>query len=262
MNGLTTVNVELTSRCNKSCAMCGRCKMERDHPELCDWGDMEFDLVHEISKQLPSGIGVQFHFNGEPLLYPYLADALTLFQRQIRCLNTNGKLLMEKREDLLHLDTLTISVIQDDPEGAEQYEIAKEFVKWKGDRLPLMVYRMLGWIEPWRLKEWKSLRGIEVYRMLHDPMGSRDYVKPVTKPEIGICLDLLSHMAIDRKGRVSLCVRFDPEGLGIIGNANEDTLEEIWNGYTRQTAIEYHKAGQRNKVAICAKCDYWGVAGG
>ena len=69
-------------------------------------------------------------------------------------------------------------------------------------------------------------------------------------------------MAIDRKGKVSLCVRYDPEGMGIIGDAKRNTFDEIWNGQGRRMVIEKHKKGQRNKVATCSKCDYWGVPGG
>ena len=59
-NGLTTVNVELTSRCNKNCWMCGRRKIDREYPEIAlKYGDMDFELVKKIAKQLPAGIVVQ-----------------------------------------------------------------------------------------------------------------------------------------------------------------------------------------------------------
>lgn len=45
-------------------------------------------------------------------------------------------------------------------------------------------------------------------------------------PEIGIYLEMLNHMAINRFGKVSICVRFDPKGLGIVGDVTvEETLE-------------------------------------
>jgi hypothetical protein len=49
-------------------------------------------------------------------------------------------------------------------------------------------------------------------------------------PEIENCLEILNHMAINRIGKVSICVRFDPKGLGIIGDAAVDSLLDIWNG--------------------------------
>ena len=56
-------------------------------------------------------------------------------------------------------------------------------------------------------------------------------------------------MAINRLGKVSICVRFDPKGLGIIGDAAVDPLLDIWNGPKRiewgsitfrEEEIKYH----------------------
>jgi hypothetical protein len=93
-------------------------------------------------------------------------------------------------------------------------------------------------------------------------MGSRDYTKKVTKPEIGVCLDLLHHPAIDRYGSVSICVRFDPEGLGRIGNVNEHRLDDILNGPRRQSIINGHLQGHRSTCGLCHDCDFWGVPTG
>lgn len=50
-NGLSMVNVELTSRCNKNCWMCGRRKIDREYPEITlEYGDMEFKLAEKIEK--------------------------------------------------------------------------------------------------------------------------------------------------------------------------------------------------------------------
>ncbi len=50
LNGLGTINIELTSRCNKNCWMCGRRKVDREYPELAlNYGDMDFDLVKHIA---------------------------------------------------------------------------------------------------------------------------------------------------------------------------------------------------------------------
>ena len=268
MNGLAFLHLELTSRCNKGdgtpgsgCWMCGRRKMEREHPDLCHWGDMPLEMVYEISKQVPQGIVVQLHNNGESTLYPHLGDALNLFRHCIRCFNTNGKLLLEKADEIIgNLETLTVSVVQNDEEGEEQYETVCKFLEKKGDQKPAMVYRLLGKVR--NPERWEKAQGVCARRILHAPGGSFDYEKRVTIPEIGICLDLLTHLCVDRYGNISLCVRFDPEGELRLGNIRDMTLEDAWNGPKRKTYLDFHVLGKRDCLLGCSRCEYWGVPRG
>ena len=260
-NGLYCIHLELTSRCNKNCWMCGRRKIDREYPEIAmNYGDMDFELVKKIAEQLPEGIVVQFHNNGEPLLYPKFGEAIRLFRNQIKCVDTNAKLIVEKADEIIdNLDTITISVIENDGEGDEQYALVKEFLEIKGKRKPHMIYRCLGNVDT---KRWKGLDGTIATRILHNPLGSFKYKKPPTVPEIGICLEILNHMAINRFGKVSVCVRFDPKGLGIIGDANSNSLADIWQGAQRKEWIKYHIEGRRDKIPLCSYCDFWGVPTG
>ncbi len=257
-HGLANVNVELTNRCNKKCWMCGRRKVEREYPDLVlSYGDMDFTLVEKIANQLPPDIVVQLHNNGEGLLYPQFGEAAKLFEKQITNIVSNGKLLVEKADEIIdNLDTLAISVFEDDPEADEQYEILQEFLSMKGNRAPFTNVRLNGEVDAGR---YENLVDLKIKRVLHAPMGSFNYKKDPTIPEIGICLDFLHHMAINREGKVSICVRFDPKGLGVIGNANDISLEQIWNSSLRKEWLEYHKKGQRNNVPLCSYCQFWGV---
>jgi MoaA/NifB/PqqE/SkfB family radical SAM enzyme len=241
--------------------MCGRRKIDREYPEIAmNYGDMDFDLAKKIAEQLPKGIVVQFHNNGEPLLYPKFGEAVRLFKDQIKCVDTNAKLIVEKADEIIdNLDTITISVIENDPEGDEQYDLVKEFLKIKGGRKPHMIYRCLGDVDTER---WEKLHGIIATRILHNPLGSFKYEKKPTVPEIGICLEILNHMAINRFGKVSICVRFDPKGFGIIGDANLTPLIDIWNDSKRKEWIKYHVEGNRSKISLCSYCDFWGVPTG
>lgn len=260
-NGLTTVNIELTSRCNKNCWMCGRRKIDREYPEIAiKYGDMEFELVKLIARQLPGGIVVQLHDNGEPLLYPRFKEAMGLFNRQIRCMDTNGKLIIEKADEIIgNMETLTISTFENDDEAEEQYKLIEKFLGIKKDRKPNVIIRCLGNMG---IEQYKKFGCIIATRILHSPLGSFGYKKNPTIPEIGICLDLLSHLVIKRDGKVSICVRLDPEGLGVIGDCIETPLADIWNNRGRKKWIEYHIEGKRNKVPLCSKCEFWGVPTG
>ena len=256
--GLSCINIELTSNCNKNCWMCGRRKLEKEHPELCSWGDMNFRLVAKLAREIPRGMMIQFHNNGEPLCYPLLLEALQIFNGKIRCLNTNGKLLVHKAYELIdNLESLTISVIENDPEGDEQYEIVKKFLLLKGKRKPAnIVYRLLGNVE--KKERWYELPGRVATRVLHDPMGSFDYQRKVTIPEHGICLDLLNHIAINKDGLVSVCVRFDPEKQLVIGDCNNMPLWKIWNIKKRTDMVKAHLQGRRNELSMCSKCHFYG----
>ena len=260
LTGLYCIHLELTNKCNKRCWMCGRRKIEKDCPHLATFNDdMEFSLVKSIAQQLPKNIVVQFHNNGEPFLYSKLFDALHLFKKQIRCLDTNGKLLLKDANKIIdNLDTITISVFENDPEADEQYGIVKKFLEIKGIKKPRVIYRLLGEIT--NSERWYELPGLIATRTLHSPMGSFKYEKTPTIPEIGICVEALNHLAISVNGDVSMCVRFDPERVGVIGNVYKNTLDEIWNGDLRQKYLQLHIDGKRDEIPLCSKCEYWGVA--
>jgi radical SAM protein with 4Fe4S-binding SPASM domain len=257
-NGLTTVNVELTNRCNKNCWMCGRRKIDREYPEIAlQYGEMDFELVKSIAEQLPDSIMVQLHNNGEPLLYPKFKEASQLFARQIRCMDTNGILLVERADDIIdNLDTLTISTFENDEEAEDQYQKIEKFLKIKGERKPSVIIRCLGNVE---VERYRTFGCTLATRILHSPLGSFKYSKNPTVPEAGICLDLLNHMAIRTDGKVSLCVRFDPTGLGVIGDCRTTPLVDIWNGQKRKDWVKLHIEGKRKSVPLCSTCEFWGV---
>jgi radical SAM protein with 4Fe4S-binding SPASM domain len=261
MNGLSVLNLELSSVCNKNCWCCGRRKLEKLHPDKCNWGFMPLSLVYSISQQVPKDIIIQFHCDGEPLMYPDLKQALNMFPDNIKCFNTNAKLLLTKAEDIIDLvDTLTISVIPNDPEADEQYEIVKAFLHIKKQRKPLVIFRLLGNVE--KADRWYSLPGVVATRILHSPMGSFDYEKKTTVPEHGICLDLLTHLVINRHGEVFPCVRFNPMKYNMLGNIKDTLLEDMWNSPLRKKLIKQHLLGNRSCSQLCKNCDFWGIPRG
>jgi len=73
---------------------------------------------------------------------------------------------------------------------------------------------------------------------------------------------MLSHLVIRHDGKVSICVRFDPKGLGIIGDCTRESLINIWNGSKRKKWLQYHIEGKRDKIPLCSYCEFWGVPTG
>lgn len=261
---LLTVNIELTSRCNKDCWMCGRRKIDKDYPNIkMNYGDMDFELLKNISSQIPDRVLIQFHNNGEPFLYPRLKDALKLFKGKIRTLDTNGKLLLERSDDIQkNLESITISTFQNDPEWENQYKVLVKYLEKYGNSYPNVIIRVLGDVGKERLKLYEETGCLLAHRVLHSPMGSFGYQRKTVIPEHGFCMEMLSHPAINRFGEVSTCVRFDPHRVGVLGDLKKQSFEEIWMGKKRDKWLRLHLKGLRDKVPLCSKCEFWGIPRG
>jgi hypothetical protein len=184
--------------------------------------------------------------------------------------NTNGILLAEKADDLIgNIDTLTLSIIEKDEPGnvEQQRKNLAEFLKLKGDKRPNVVLRFLGNVER---RPWNFFNLLQATRVLHSCNGSFDYKQQVTIPEMGICLDVLTGIAIDRTGKVFPCVRFNPDGLSQIGDLNSASLDEVVNSieshhwqkgkHLRKRYVQLHVQGRRNEIDLCARgpCQYYG----
>ena len=155
---------------------------------------------------------------------------------------------------------MSISVFEGDVEQSKQFEVIKKFLERKKNRKPFTSIKLVGNADS---EKYQSLGVLVIKRVLHNPMGNFEYQKKnPTIPEIGICLDFLRHLCINREGNISICVRFDPGGLGIIGDANKESLMEVWNSKKRLEWLELHKHGKREQVPLCRKCQYWGVPTG
>jgi radical SAM protein with 4Fe4S-binding SPASM domain len=236
--------------------------IEKKHPELvAHYGHMDVKLMRMIACQIPEKIVVHLHNNGEPTLYPELGHAIRTFERQITHFDTNGKLLLVKAAEIIgHLDCMAVSIIESDNESEQQYLIVKEFLELKQDQKPLVTLRMNGDVYVEKYEGLINNYQLNVAsRTLHSPMGSFEYRRRPTVPELGVCWDFLHHLSIDKDGRVSPCVRFDPYGEHVIGDANIERLEDIWNGTRRQEWLKLHLKGRRDKIPLCKKCEYWGV---
>jgi radical SAM protein with 4Fe4S-binding SPASM domain len=151
---------------------------------------------------------------------------------------------------------MSISVFENDIEGEQQLDIIEKFIFLKKDNKPYTTLRLIGEVDQ---EKYKHLGLPIITRTLHSPMGSFNYKNEPTIPEIGICLDFLNHLAIDVDGNVSICVRFDPKGLGIIGNTKNESLEQMWNSEKRLKWKDLHIKGQRCKIPLCSYCKFWGV---
>lgn len=260
LTALSQINIELTSRCNKSCFFCGH-----QNPKVnttLEYGDIDINLLVRIASQIPPFVIVQFHRDGEPLLYPHFKEAMSMFCVQIRSIVTNGKLLMEKADEIIdRCETVTVSAFDRDPDGDEQSHVLREFLRIKGERSPRVNVKIVGGMDESRLAALVGLGTPILYRSLHNPCGDFRYRRSTPPiPEVGICLDFLSHPSVDWRGNFYICNRLDVNNYGRLGNLNDSTLESLWNSQKRKTMMGHHIDGRRDLAnPLCAKCEYYGI---
>lgn len=243
------LTIELTSNCNKACSFCGRAKDRKEG--ILPQGDMPMWMVINIIYGFDGSL-VQFNKDGEPLMYEQLGEVAELCRKLTTNIVTNGKLLMERKHILKdNFDTITVSVIEDDE---EQFETVKSFVEYTSS--PRVLIKFLG---SYNNREYGKLGLQTMRRSIHKPEGDTGYkgsLPPV--PEFGICLDFLMKPAIDWQGDFHICNRYDPKGLGVIGNVADNNLREIWDSPLRKQYARLHKQGKRDEIELCKSCNYWG----
>lgn len=264
LSGLSQINLELTSRCDKAtlCAFCGH-QDPSVHPTL-RYGDMAWDLLCAIAHDLqPLGreLVVQFHRDGDPLAYDLLASALEICEDHIRSIVTHGERLADRAMDLIgKCEAVTVSIFRGDPDRELQLTALRDFLKIKGGKLPRVFLKVVGDMTDAELQPYINLDVPILRRLIHVPNGSSKYAHRLpTMPEHGLCLDLLHHPSVAWDGRVYLCNRLPTHDAGLIGNLNEESLDAIWNGKLRADYIQAHLEGRRADVPPCKDCLYYGV---
>lgn len=214
---------------------------------------MDLNLFHNILSQINGLEIIQFHRDGEPLLYSNLKEVLWACKKKGVFSNivTNGKGLSKKINEIADCTTITVSVFEQDN---EQFKEVSRFIE--ATDKPKLFIKLL---DNYEGSEYKVLNLPILKRQLHESEGSRRYtkIKP-TIPEIGICTDLFKP-AINWKGEMFICCRFDPEKKGLLGDLNKSTIHELWYSDKRLQWLQYHKQGKREFIPLCSCCEFYGV---
>jgi len=273
------INIEPTNRCNLRCRMCPRRDLTRPVGEI----SMKlFDkLAQEISRHAPAE--VRLHKDGEPLLNPQIFDLIdhikTVAPSTLLNMDTNALLLDEaKAEKILDskLDVLLFSV---NAATAETYKKVRgstkfnqvianieRFLKmrkerryvWPRVKVQLIVMRdtkdEIGLFkEQWGPHEVDVLLIPAINWGGHRPhVGSLMQMPSRRYP----CTFLWNSFSINWDGKVSFC-NVDFDHLGVIGDVNNQSIEEIWKGPELARYRQLHKQGRWHEIELCRECNYW-----
>jgi len=266
------LEIEVTNRCNEDCIMCPRHQMTRP------FGNLSMELLDKILDEVRGEVELinLFQF-GEPLLHPRLAEMIRRCKDSgIRTMvTTNGTLLNERRaKELIDsgLDMLVISLDAASQEVYSQIRLLGSFtsviknvesfllLKDQFGRGPYTQVQMVSLkanhheIEDF-VKQWKgkvdSIRIKHFYNTANigPSIDEPDISSPHAKP----CVMLWREPVILCDGTVLPCC-VDMIGEHPIGNVNEQSLMEIWNGAGIVDMRQKHIEGRHQEIGICSNC--------
>lgn len=273
------INIEPTNQCNLRCNMCPRQDQTRAVGEM-DIALFE-KIADEISRHAPAE--VRLHKDGEPLMAPHIFDFIeyikTVAPSTLLNMDTNALLLDEEKAARIldsRLDVLLFSV---NAATADTYKKVRGSTKY--DKMIANIERFLA-MRKERGHVWPRVKvqlivmadtkdeiglfkeqwgGHEVDVLLIPAINWGGH-----RPEVGSlmrlprrrypCTFLFNSFSVNWDGKVSFC-NVDFDHLGIIGDLNEQTIEEIWKGPGFARYRELHKKRKWGEVDLCRECNYW-----
>jgi len=236
---------------------------------------------HELSSK------IFLHHFGDSLLHPKLADFIRYAnQYGIKTfLSANPALLTKRRaqelidsglyELTLSLDGLTNETSEAiRGNAARKVDLSEEnvlfFLKYRdsvGARLPYLTMQIVKQkqneheIELW-LAKWAQVKGIDRIKVKSYITwdGQDVYINSLASEKHVSCdiSDIVCNkpwtsLTILWDGRVVPCC-FDYDGIYVLGDLHEQSLQDIWRGEKVQYLRQCHRDGYRQGIKLCEKC--------
>lgn len=267
------VDIELASICNLKCPMCYTISAEfktKVNAKL-----MDFELFTRIVDECAAGgvYSIRLSFRGESFLHKRILDCVRYAkQKGIKEVSTltNGLRLDEQMfEEMMNagIDWITISF---DGLG-ETYEQIRRPAKYERAIEKIANYAKIkaaaGRVKP-VIKIQSILPAIEadsqafydVFAPITDMVSANPLIdfhqskKDMPKIENFSCPQIYQRLVVGADGLCMMCAN-DEEGRIIVGDANTQSIHEIWHGeeMTRVRGIHRRCAGTR-ELDACAEC--------
>ncbi|GJM20181.1 MAG: hypothetical protein DHS20C15_00960 [Planctomycetota bacterium] len=267
---LTTLNVELTSRCNVACSYCtvnrGLQRAERD---------LDIGLLERLLDETPT-LQTLLPFQwGEPLLYEPLDEALRMASaRGLRSyLTTNGTLLDAPRMRALSqagLTRLTVSLDGDETLHAERrgYPQAPILERLAEARAVQQREQLATRLDVSMVVDADVAHAVETTRARLAPLCDRvqfiPRMTPSDTPRTQACREpSRGLLVVLSDGRITTCCA-DVEGELALGHVNDGTLPEQYAGRAFRELRAAHHRLTRSATSlpeVCARCGECSVPG-
>lgn len=267
------LDIELASVCNLQCPMCYTISPEfkaKVNTKL-----MDFDLFTKLVDECAAGnvYSIRLSFRGESFLHKRILDCVKYAKqkgiKEVSTLTNGLRLDEEMFKEMMEagIDWITISF---DGLG-ETYEQIRRPAKYERAVEKISNYdkikKEVGRVKP-VVKIQSILPAIE-----KDPQSFYDVFAPITdmvsanplidflqskkdmpKIENFSCPQIYQRLVVGADGLCMMCAN-DEEGKVIVGDANTQSIHEIWHGEEMTRVREIHRrcAGAKELVA-CAEC--------
>lgn len=268
--------IETHNYCNSKCIMCGYPTMKREK------GFMSNSLFEKIIREAAQlrVKKVFLHGTSEPLMDKKLLDKVNFIKNHKLYLHivSNGSLLNENLAQKLILaavDEITISFDGFTKATYESIRIGLNFdaVKKNLDRLIALKKELnsptprlrLNFVNSLNKKKeayefwtyWRNQVEEVICENAQNWAGQvavespNSFVK--SYPEKTPCRFLWIAMFVLWNGTVPLCCN-DYEGKVVLGDINQSSIKDVWNGEPLHTIRQKHFSGERKKVSLCSNC--------
>jgi len=262
---LTTLNVELTSRCNAACSYCDVNRALGRPNE-----DLDLDTYARLLEQTP-GLQTVLPFQwGEPLMYEPLDEALALASRRgLRTyLTTNGLLLDAERFARLAATGLTRLTVSLDGDSAQHrarrgYDQEPILERLREARARQQRDGLATRLDVSMVVDEGVAEGLDDFRARLEPLCDRVQFIPrmIDRPRSEACREpSRGVLVVLADGRVTTCCA-DVRGELALGNIAEATPDALYKNDRWRELRRRHRQGDFPSVCRnCGECDVPGVS--
>lgn len=270
------LDIESTNLCNLDCFFCPRKEAAKGE------GLMDFAvfarIVDECALRGPiRKIGL--HKDGEPLAHPQIIDMVRYIRdknaAEVISFTSNGILMKQsKAEQLIEAGLNDVSFSIDatrgdtykESKGRDKYELVEEnvrnFLRIKPAEVKVTVkfirMRENDGQEESFIGKWSDAGADILITEYHDWSGSvRD--SSLLGVDSGAasyaCENPWYSLAVNWDGKVSICC-VDWDSQAVVGDANFESIYDIWNGDALRQIRETHLEGRAHCMNPCSTCTY------
>lgn len=264
--------IEPTNKCNLNCVMCTRQNMTRKI------GFMKMELYKKIIDEVADYLELLYlHGLGEPLFHPRIFKMIKYAKdKGLNVgISTNATLLTKRKSKRLvdsDLDYLIIALDAATPKTFEKIRGGKNFkkvvvnikdylkLKRRAKKSPFTVIQFVKLDENEKevkkfLKMWKN-SGANVVRVKPVIDLLREHKKTERLPRRP-CFYLWRQLnMISWDGEVVTPCCMDSDGDYPLGDANKNSIRQIWNNRRMIALRRAHATGKWKKLPLCQDCTY------